>query len=120
MVGAAQDEVMIKTTAKGCLTIHEGFTPNNDGINDTWVVPCLFDTENVVQIYNRWGTLLFEQKNYTDQWDGTYNGNPVPDGTYYYIVKMQKGNLKYRHWNNKRYSYSYTIVKQTYSICFKN
>lgn len=54
------------------------FTPNNDGIND------IFMSGEEILIYNRWGQIIY---NGNDGWDGTYNGNKVSSGTYYYVIK---------------------------------
>jgi gliding motility-associated-like protein len=56
----------------------------------------------LLQIYNRWGQLIFESSEYDEGWDGTYNGNPSPQGTYVYklvydnvfgVSKQQKGSV---------------------------
>ncbi|MEN0052694.1 MAG: gliding motility-associated C-terminal domain-containing protein [Mucilaginibacter sp.] len=62
------------------------FTPNADGINDTWVIEGI-DQSVTVKIYNRLGSLLFNSRGYTEPWDGTYKGSKLPAGTYYYIIK---------------------------------
>ena len=41
-----------------------------------------------VQIYNEWGQLLFESEGYATPWDGTYKGEPVPDGSYFYVIHL--------------------------------
>lgn len=68
-----------------------GFTPNGDGINDTWVIPYLINCPNAqVTVFNRWGELVFENKMeyYTHPWNGTAkNGNQLPMGTYYYVIE---------------------------------
>ena len=72
--------------------IPNGFSPNGDGENDLWFIPDLEECfpENEVQIFNRWGDLVFSQINYdsNNAWDGTWqqNGKDVPDGTYFYIL----------------------------------
>lgn len=64
------------------------FSPNGDGINDFWYIENLqFYTTNEVTVYNIYGQVVFSKKGYTNDWDGTYNGAPLPDGTYYYIIK---------------------------------
>ncbi|MEY3368731.1 MAG: hypothetical protein RI973_1886, partial [Bacteroidota bacterium] len=72
------------------------FTPNNDGTNDFFKIPCLEDTYtgNNVKIFNRWGDLLYEADNYRNNWDGRYKGNPLPPGTYFYLVQLEKGNAE--------------------------
>lgn len=63
-------------------------TPNGDGFNDTWNI---FHIDNIgpcqVSIYNRGGTEVFVSSDYRNSWDGTYKGKPLPEGTYYYIIK---------------------------------
>jgi gliding motility-associated-like protein len=71
-------------------TIPKGVSANNDGDNDN------FDLSNLdvdrLQIFNRWGMVVYEQKNYTDQWDGRSNdGKELPDGTYFYIIDQRSG-----------------------------
>lgn len=65
------------------------FTPNNDGVNDVFVVDGVERYPNtLVQIFNRWGQLIYENADYDNSWDGTTpNGTPVSDGTYYYVVQ---------------------------------
>jgi len=58
------------------------FTPNNDGINDRWEIDGLANRENTVRVFNRWGQLVLDAKNYRNTWSGP----DVPDGTYYYEV----------------------------------
>jgi trimeric autotransporter adhesin len=71
--------------------INHLFTPNNDGINDYWILPDL-DKYGIsdVKVYNRWGKLVYSNKNYDNLWDGTSNGSKLPDGAYYYIIKTEK------------------------------
>ncbi|MFT6245799.1 MAG: gliding motility-associated-like protein, partial [Crocinitomicaceae bacterium] len=61
------------------------FTPNGDGKNETW-----FITEDLtgcsVKVYNTWGNIVFESEAYLNDWDGTYNGDPLPEGAYYYAI----------------------------------
>ncbi|MGZ3754753.1 MAG: beta-propeller fold lactonase family protein [Mucilaginibacter sp.] len=65
------------------------FTPNGDGINDTWDIKYIESYPNcIVQIFNRYGTRLFYSKGYPITWNGRYNGKNVPDGTYYYIINL--------------------------------
>jgi len=68
------------------------FTPNNDGVNDTWNIINLSDYTNcTVQVYNRNGSLLFSSIGYGTPWDGRYNGVPLPIGTYYYVIDPKHG-----------------------------
>jgi gliding motility-associated-like protein len=66
-----------------------GFTPNGDGTNDVWVIDNIQLFPNCqVEVYNRWGELLFSSTGYTTPWDGRYNNEDLPVGTYYYIIKL--------------------------------
>jgi gliding motility-associated-like protein len=66
-----------------------GFTPNGDGINDVWQIDNIHLFPNCqVQVYNRWGELLFNSIGYNPPWDGRFEGKDVPVGTYYYIIKL--------------------------------
>ena len=79
------DNVTI-TVLPYCVKPMGAFTPNGDGMNDKWLATsstgCTVQV-NVV-IYNRYGTVVYSNKNYQNDWDGTYKGEKLPDGTYYY------------------------------------
>ncbi len=70
--------------------MNEGFSPNADGYNDTWEISYLNQYESVkVQIFNRWGASIWESSSPNIlNWDGKYNGNDLPIGTYYYIISF--------------------------------
>jgi gliding motility-associated-like protein len=68
------------------------FSPNGDGIHDRWEIQYLESYPGcVVQIYNRYGQLIFKMLNYTTPWDGRINGQDAPVGTYYYIIDPKNG-----------------------------
>ena len=76
------------------LVINNGFTPNGDGKNDTWVLDELYKFPNAeIEIYNRWGEQLFYSRGAYIPWNGTYKGQPVPVGTYYYIIRLNDKNF---------------------------
>lgn len=65
------------------------FSPNGDGINDTWYIENIkYYPENEVTVYNIYGNEVYTAKPYQNDWQGTYNGNPLPDGTYFYVIKI--------------------------------
>jgi gliding motility-associated-like protein len=64
--------------------IPDAFTPNGDGINDTFGVKGEGLQNFTMRIFNRWGEVVFESINPKQQWDGTYNGKPVQCDTYVY------------------------------------
>jgi len=70
-------------------------TPNGDGINDKFIIKNLdMYPNNVVKIFDRAGRLLYSQKSYDNQWDGTVGGNALTEGTYYYIIDFGPGLAK--------------------------
>lgn len=65
------------------------FTPNGDGINDTWYIQGIHGfPDNEVLIYNIYGNLVYNKKGYANDWKGTYNGKELPDGTYYFVLRF--------------------------------
>jgi gliding motility-associated-like protein len=83
------------------------FSPNFDGVNDIfrifyageYNIPDLYPTSRDIfdyvddyelKIYDRWGVLLFSSDENYIGWDGTANGNPMPEGTYYYIAQWRR------------------------------
>ena len=71
------------------ILIPNAFSPNGDGMNDTWEIFSIASNSDViVEIYNRWGELIYYSKGYLEPWNGTYRDKPVLEGTYAYIVRM--------------------------------
>jgi gliding motility-associated-like protein len=73
------------------IIIPTAFTPDGDAVNDFWIIEDLDGVypDNEVFVYNRWGNLLYssEKGQYTSKpWDGTFDGNPMPVGSYYFII----------------------------------
>ncbi len=65
------------------------FTPNGDGVNDVWLIPGIVDYPGAeVNVYDRWGQRMFRDVGYREPWDGTNNGKAVPNGTYYYYIRL--------------------------------
>jgi len=87
--GCVGSDAVIVTIDNKEFEIFSSFTPNADGTNDTWVIPNSdFYPEISVQIFNKWGNLLYEQTNIYVPWDGTENGSKLPSDTYFYIIKL--------------------------------
>lgn len=92
-------EVVVKPLSD--LEFFNGFSPNGDGLNDYWRIPVLsLYTSNSVQILNRWGNEVWITQDYNN-FDKVFighnmNGDNVPDGTYYYIIKY--GTQELRGW----------------------
>jgi len=86
------------------LDIPNIFSPNNDGINDLWNIGHLTDfVNNTVDIFNRYGQLVFHSLGYGAPWDGKQNGYPLPVGTYYYIINP--------HFGTKIFTGSITLIR---------
>ncbi|MFH1004867.1 MAG: gliding motility-associated C-terminal domain-containing protein [Bacteroidota bacterium] len=74
-------------------------TPNGDGINDFFSIQNIMSYQNCnVKVYSIWNEEVFSATNYKNNWDGTYSGNPLPAGAYYYIIKcddkaVARGNI---------------------------
>ena len=72
--------------------IPEGFSPNHDGTNDFFVITKPFNTTISMELFNRWGNLVYKAPDYKNEFDGRGNqpnrvlGEELPDGTYYYII----------------------------------
>ena len=65
-------------------------TPNDDGVNDFLVIRNNGLSEVVlVQVFNRWGEIVFESQSIDDQWDGTFRGNKVAPGVFMFLVRVQ-------------------------------
>jgi gliding motility-associated-like protein len=88
----------LRNLVEGKLTAYNFFSPNMDNRNDTWVIeylPLYLDFE--VSIYNSIGERLYNKKKfYQNDWNGTYKGDDLPNGTYYYIVKSPNGQFVYQ------------------------
>ncbi|SHJ58489.1 conserved repeat domain-containing protein/gliding motility-associated C-terminal domain-containing protein [Maribacter aquivivus] len=92
-----QDEATVtlnEPLEEECLVIFNEFSPNGDGSNEYFFIECIEDyPNNNLQVFNRWGTLVYETKGYKNDWDGTSQGRAtvngsekLPVGTYYYIL----------------------------------
>ena len=79
-----------------CLTYRKLITPDGDGLNELFIINCVtFDPkyqDNHLRIFNRWGQLVLDQKNYRNDWKGTSPaGDLLPQGVYYFVLDF-KGN----------------------------
>jgi gliding motility-associated-like protein len=76
--------------------IHDVITPNGDGFNDVWMVEGIENFPgNKVQVYDKWGNMVYEKSDYNNNWGGRGNkGDLLPDGTYFYLIKLNAVNSK--------------------------
>jgi gliding motility-associated-like protein len=81
------------------LSIPNTFTPNNDGINDTWDIKNLFTYPAcTVTVFDRYGQQVFQSYGYAKPWDGKNQGKTIPQGTYYYLIDLNNGMPKISGW----------------------
>jgi gliding motility-associated-like protein len=81
------------------LFIPEGFSPNGDGINDVFVIRGATGLTISLEVFNRWGHMIYKNEDYQNDWDSKPNtgivvggdANGVPSGTYYYVIKLSDG-----------------------------
>jgi len=86
----ATDELTVKILKP--VKVPNAFSPNGDGINDNWQITNITDYEKAtVQVYNRYGQMVYRSEGYGTPWDGKVNGGPLPVGTYYYIIELKNG-----------------------------
>jgi gliding motility-associated-like protein len=93
-VGDCTDESKVTVTVLPRVRIPSAFSPNGDGLDDTWEIDRIAEYPNSrVIIFNRWGNKLFETTGYRrgNEWDGTIKGQPAPLGTYYYVITLGNG-----------------------------
>jgi uncharacterized repeat protein (TIGR01451 family)/gliding motility-associated-like protein len=89
-----------------CLVVYNEFSPNGDGVNDFFTIDCISRYPgNELQVYNRWGTVIYQKRGYNNDWDGTPNGRAVvqkedqlPVGTYYYVLDLGDGSEPRTDW----------------------
>ena len=87
----AGDDVTVTVKNGDVLFFYSAFTPNNDGDNDVFYIGNLGKyPDNNLKIYNRYGKMVYSATNYDNSWNGTYLGNLLPTGTYFYIFNDGK------------------------------
>ncbi len=85
-----RDSTEVKQVTCDCnVKLPNAFSPNGDGINDKYrpEIGC-FPKDYHFSVFNRYGQLVYDTKSYAEFWSGTVNGNPLPVGTYYYILSF--------------------------------
>ena len=109
--------------ACGTILVHNAISPNGDGINEKFIIDSIDDTvcypDNTVEIYNRWGVLVFETKGYNNTsnfFDGTSQGRTtisqptgLPTGTYFYILNYTSVASDGKIMMNKKDGYLYIV-----------
>lgn len=88
---------VVPNPSDGCLEARPVITPEEqDGRNDVFIIGCIEEYQNTVEIFNRWGQLVFETTNYnntSNNWDGlAKNGDSLPEGVYFYVITFTDAN----------------------------
>ncbi|MDB5150658.1 MAG: hypothetical protein JWQ57_4678 [Mucilaginibacter sp.] len=90
--GGCQASTIIKVNVSEQMAIPNVFTPNSDGVNDTWSIAGLTAYPNcTVNVFNRYGAGIYRSVGYSKDWNGSFNGYLLPSGTYYYVVDLKDG-----------------------------
>ncbi len=87
--------------------VPEGFSPNGDGVGDVFVIDNPNNSIIDLRVFNRWGNVVYQSDNYQNDWDGRANqgiviGDQLPDGTYYYIIRVNGTEYKPKFFTIKR------------------
>ncbi|MBS1583206.1 MAG: gliding motility-associated C-terminal domain-containing protein [Bacteroidetes bacterium] len=90
--GSTGDSVVVMLIDCSTLVVPDAFSPNRDGVNDTYVIRGLeYYPDNTLQVFNRWGSKVLDRSPYTNNWDGRSEGSmnwgeDLPESTYYFIL----------------------------------
>lgn len=96
---AIDNKPTVLTISNFTLFVPQGFSPDGDGKNEAWFIKGL-PAGNKVTVFNRWGSKVFEQTEYSNTWNGFPNvsgslgSNKLPQGTYYYIIEFNDKSIK--------------------------
>jgi gliding motility-associated-like protein len=91
LYGCTNNDIMQVKVVQG-IFVPNAFTPNGDGVNDKWRIPFLDPLLNAsVNVYNRYGQMIYHAEGTTVEWDGTCNGLPQPAGAYVYSIRFKSG-----------------------------
>lgn len=88
------DYVKVTITKEDYFYLPNAFTPNNDGINDAFKPTTNGITDYKMEVYNRWGQLVFQTSNLSEGWNGKFHKTAQPGGAYIFIVKYKNGKGK--------------------------
>ncbi|TXK51989.1 T9SS type B sorting domain-containing protein [Pontibacter qinzhouensis] len=83
------DTDTVTVTVIPAIKAPNAFSPNRDGVNEVWEIENISNYPDArVEVFNRWGNLIFSSTGYGIPWDGTYKGSELPVATYYYIIYL--------------------------------
>lgn len=95
--GESTDQVFVRVYKE--VVVPNTFSPNGDGMNDTWRIEALETYPDCsLAVYNRYGQLVYQSRGYSKEWNGTFNGEAIPAGTYYYIIDLRNKTPLIKGW----------------------
>lgn len=90
------DEVTVFVEPNDEVVIYNTFTPNGDGNNDFWYIGNIYKyPDNILEVYSRYGKLVYRTTAYANNWDGRVSGTEIPAGTYFYNLDLGNGSPKH-------------------------
>lgn len=90
-----KDSITITVDTETTVPIHNMITPNGDGYNDKWDLSNVPQIENAsIHVFNRWGWEVFKSEDYKHDWQGTFNSEQLPDGSYVYVIQFENSNFE--------------------------
>lgn len=95
----------VATVTIGVVGYYKYFSPNNDGINDTWKILGLkttFNSQSNVYIYERYGRFLTQVSGPDESWDGSYQGQPLPADDYWFRLELEDRRIYTGHFSLMR------------------
>lgn len=88
-----ESQLSIVTESSECVIIPTAFSPNNDGKNDFFVLEGIENGKAVsIEIFNRWGDIVYQNVDYQNDWDGQLSGKDLPAGSYHCIIMVEEEN----------------------------
>ncbi|HPD66188.1 MAG TPA: PKD domain-containing protein [Bacteroidia bacterium] len=88
------DSAVVKVIKVDKFVAVDVITPNGDNINDYWIIRDLgYYSPVELTIFNRYGDVIYNSKDYKNDWDGTRDGKEIPEGAYYYVVKTKQNTV---------------------------
>jgi gliding motility-associated-like protein len=95
--GLATDSVKVHVFK--AVYVPNAFTPNGDGLNDTWNIPALRAYNHYeIKVFNRYGGLIYQSKDMSKPWDGSFKGAPQATGVYPYLIDVKDTGTKLKGW----------------------
>lgn len=85
-------DAQVTVTVRQDLIIPTAISPNGDGVNETWEITNIHNFPTArIEIFNRWGSKIYDITGYRNTWNGTWKGSALPVGTYFYVITLDKG-----------------------------